>query len=128
MWTHLLLTYLYFQYSEPAEKPQNFIAERLDWFPYRITNWFIILFFIDWAFFILLAEKNLRRIKPILEVDKESGFDKYDAFHRLDGKWLKRPYIFMFAFTFPIRCGGAFLSLYILACHCFIMSIGFKHG
>lgn len=50
----LIIAYLIF--SEPAETPQNFISENVDWFPYQVKNWMIIAFFIHWAFLIFILE------------------------------------------------------------------------
>jgi hypothetical protein len=88
----------------------------------------VITFLVNWILVILLLERTLKKIKPILDKDKASGFDKYDAFHRLDSNWLNRPWLYMNVWTLTIRLVLVYVWLNILGLHCHIMAIGFKHG
>ena len=120
MWTNLLVISLYLYTLDPQSKPQNFISEQYcDYFPYKITDNMLYLFFAQWAFHIYCLEKYLRGLEYCLERKGQRGKKiktekKFETFYRKDKKAMNRLYLYLMAWTCTIKFAA--IALCVL-CH-----------
>jgi hypothetical protein len=86
----------------------------------------LTIFLINWLLNILAMEFfAIRKIKPILNVDEQRD-SKFQAFRRLDVKWINRPWLFLTCHLCITKIIFAFVQLSICMVVFMTMTIGLK--